>query len=70
LKNVLPDHPIKKPIEIELHGDNKSNYYMGIDVGRAEGGSNFSISVVKRKTKEKQNLYILLQLMEQPIKKW
>ena len=47
-----PKPPDYKPIEIELKGDGTSDYFMGVDVGRAEGGSNFSISVVKRKNKK------------------
>jgi len=47
-----PKPPDFKPIEIELKGDGTSDYYMGVDVGRAEGGSNFSISIVKRKSKK------------------
>jgi len=48
----VPRPPDRKPIEIELTGDGKSDYYLGIDVGRAEGGSNFSITTIKKVKKE------------------
>lgn len=47
IENSTPRPPDKEPVELELIGDNKSDYYIGIDVGRMEGGSNFSISVIK-----------------------
>lgn len=51
IDDCTPKPPDNTPISLELQGDGKSNYYMGIDVGRAEGGSNFSISIIKKKAK-------------------
>lgn len=51
IDKCTPKPPDNKPIDIELEGDGKSDYYMGIDVGRAEGGSNFAISIIKLKGK-------------------
>jgi hypothetical protein len=48
VEDSTPRPPDKKPINIEMQGDGVSDYYMGVDVGRAEGGSNFSISIVKK----------------------
>jgi intein/homing endonuclease len=51
IDDCTPKPPDNTPVPLELQGDGKSNYYMGIDVGRAEGGSNFSISIIKKKAK-------------------
>ncbi len=51
IDEATPKPPDKKPVEIEMSGDGKSEYYMGVDVGRAEGGSNFSISIIKKQGK-------------------
>ena len=42
-----------------MQGDGKSDYYMGIDVGRMEGGSNFSISIVKKLSRTAQLVNII-----------
>lgn len=61
IDKCTPKPPDHYPIPIELKGDGKSEYYMGIDVGRAEGGSNFSISIVKKMTRNARlvNVYTL-----------
>jgi len=35
------------PIEIEVKGDNKHTYYLGVDAGRAIKGSNFAVAIGK-----------------------
>ena len=51
IEDCTPKPPDEKPIEIELKGTD-GTYYMGVDAARAEGGANFSISIVKKYRKE------------------
>lgn len=48
IESSTPKLPNKKPFNIELKGDGKSLYYMGVDAARSEGGSNFAIAIVKK----------------------
>jgi len=59
IEHCTPRPPREIPVELELIGDGKSNYYMGIDVGRAEGGSNFAISIIKKQAKYAKLVYVI-----------